>query len=344
MDNSKTAISFDFSSSIKGLAVLLMVYNHVFGFPQWYIDAPDFLNNHILFAIARSAQICVPVFAFLTGWTYYHHQVKSIQYSAKKIITFLFDYWIIVIPISIFAILFCGYHYTYGTAGEFLPLFPHPLMIFTWYVWFYILMMTLFPLFGIIETEQKKAWRILCFIIILASILLTARKFPGLRDLWIWYPSAISGYFIAKFRLFETFLSRIKSKHIAFILASIFYILSLIIYRHRGTFLGQNTGYFSAPLFIMGSLLLHDAFPSKRFWNTLRYVGQHSMNIWFIHCIFFSSITRGIVQPIFYFWNNPLWIFCITVTISLAASIVVHPIQKYLNKQILPHLFSLLKL
>lgn len=343
MDNGKTAISSDFSLSIKGLAVLLMVFHHCFGFPEWYIDVPVFLDNGILLEIAKSALICVPVFAFLTGWAYYHHQVKSIQYSAKKIITFLFDYWIVVIPISIFAILFCGYHYTYGTVGEFLPLFPHPLMIFTWYVWFYILMMTVFPIFAIIETEQKKAWRILCFIIILAGILLTAHNYSGLKYLWFWYPSAISGYFIAKYRLFETFSTRIKSKHIAFIIASLFYILSLYIFRW-GSFFGESTGYSSAPLFITGSLLLRYAFPAKQFWNTLRYIGQHSMNIWFIHCIFFSSITRGIVQPIVYFRDNPLWIFFITVTVSLAASIVMQPIQKYLNKQILPHLFSLLRL
>lgn len=334
MGNSKTAISYDFSLAIKGLAVLLMVFHHCFGFSRFYVDVPVYLNNNILHTIAINAKICVPIFAFLTGWAYYQHQVKSIQYSAKKIIIFLFDYWIIVIPISIFAILFCGYHYTYGTVGEFLPLFPHSLMIFTWYVWFYILIMAIFPIFAIIETGQKKACRFLCFIIILASIMLTARKLPILWILWVWYPSAISGYFIAKFRLFETFSAQIKSKHIAFIIASTFYILSLFVYKYKGTILEQNTGYLSAPLFIMGSLLLHHAFPAKQFWNILRYMGRHSMNIWFIHCIFFSVNTREVVQPIAFFWDNPIWIFCVTLLVSLVISIIITPIQQQINKRL----------
>lgn len=321
-----------------------MIFHHCFAFPTWYVKVPDYLNNHFLHTIAYSAKICVPIFAFMTGWVYYHHKDKSIIYSAKKIVTFLSDYWTIVIPISLFAILFCGYHHPRLLAGEFFPLFPHPLMIHAWYVWFYILMMIIFPIFTLIESEPKKAWRILCFIAILASSMLTTRILPKLTDFWIWYPSAISGYFIARFRIFEIFLSRIKTKSIAFIGACIFFTSSLLIFRYKCYFLGQSTGYISAPLFIMGTLLLQYSYPKKLLWNALHYIGLHSMNIWFIHCIFSSPITRKIVQPAVYIWNNPLWIFCITLTISLAASIVMQPIQKYIKKYILPHLFSMLKL
>lgn len=256
----------------------------------------------------------------------------------------LLNYWILVIPISIFAVQCCDYHYTYRSVGEFFPLFATPLMIHAWYVWFYILMMLILPTFAIIEAEQEKAWRHLCFIIALTAIMLVSKKLPIFGYLWTWYPCAVSGYFCAKFRLIETFISRIKSKHLAYIIAAVVYISSLLLYRYKGFVLKQSTGYVSAPLFIIGSLLLYYTFPAKQLWNSLRYIGLHSMNIWFIHCIFSSPVTRGIVQPIVYFRDNPLWIFFITVTVSLAASIVMQPIQKYLNKQILPHLFSLLRL
>lgn len=341
------AISYEGALIIKAIGVLLMVFHHCFAFPEWHIAPPVYGGNaYKLVILARAVKICVPVFAFLTGWTYFHHADKSVRYSAKKILTLLCDYWIIVIPISIFAVLFCQYQYSIDSLGELFPFLPHPLMLFAWYVWFYVLMMAVFPIFGLLESPQKKPWKYLAFIILLGGVMIGAKNAPsGWNELWYWYPSAISGYFIAKFRILELVTSRIKSKISALILGPILIAAALYINLYYGkTFLNQHTGFVSAPLFIIGVLLLHTLFPTKKLWGPLVYIGGYAMNIWFIHGIFYSPITKSVVQSAAFFRNTPVWIFGATFFISLILSILMRPIQQYVSKQLLPHLFSILKL
>ena len=63
--------------------------------------------------IARFAAFAlVPVFLFLTGYTYYHHKNKSFNYSLQKIVSLLVDYWIIYGITLLLALYFCGYNIT----------------------------------------------------------------------------------------------------------------------------------------------------------------------------------------------------------------------------------------
>ena len=75
----------EITTAIKGIAILLMVSHHCFGFPEWYIDSvsyPDFLPYSREFA--NITNICVSIFAVLTGWVYFKHLDKSFLYSLKK--------------------------------------------------------------------------------------------------------------------------------------------------------------------------------------------------------------------------------------------------------------------
>ena len=83
-------MSKQLSMYLKGIAIFLMVMHHSLGIPVWYVDGvsnsylypySDFINRFAGFAV-------VPMFLFLTGWTYYLHKDKTIKYSIKKIIVF----------------------------------------------------------------------------------------------------------------------------------------------------------------------------------------------------------------------------------------------------------------
>ena len=80
-----------FTTYLKGIAIILMVNQHAFGFPSWYIDS---ISYPTLFPYARyiarfGAFALVPLFLFLTGYTYWYHQDKSLKYSFKKNNSFL---------------------------------------------------------------------------------------------------------------------------------------------------------------------------------------------------------------------------------------------------------------
>lgn len=348
MNNRQSAISYECGSVIKGLALLLMVLGHCLSFPTWYVSTPDFFHacNHIV-KLCHMTGICVPVFAFITGWTYYHHQDKSFAYSLKKITTFLLDYWVILIPISLFAFSCCSYTYSLKFIGELLPVFPHSLMVFTWYVWFYILIMVLFPLLAFAEHKAQSVVTYGTVLVFLAGILFCSHYVSALKIIWNCYPYALVGYFCARFHLLEKW-SGIASDSIIFgIISGGFFICSslLLFFIVQYTSSDKTLQIFhpvaaiSAPLFVTGTILLHRHIRNSHLWIPLHYIGKHSMNIWFIHCIFFSKDTREVIQPIAFFWDNPLWIFCITIIFSLMTSIIITPVQQQINRRILAPLF-----
>lgn len=339
--NGQKTISYGDGLIIKALAVILMVFHHTFGFPEWYLNAPAYLfEAQFLHDLARTFRICVAVFAFLTGWLYFHHEKKSVGYSIKKIANFLLNYWIVVLPITLFAWCFCGYSYSLKMIGELIPFFQHPLMIFTWYVWFYVLMMLFFPVFSVLESDGKKIFTIPLFIILLVGMMLCARRVGVIYYLWCWFPCAMSGYFVAKFHLLEFCLHRVRSGICAAVVSLPVFGVSLYIYRCFGDLNEQNMGYLSAPLFVLAIILCGPLFHCSGIENVLRFIGKHSMNIWFFHCIFFSDVTRGVVQKAVFICDNPLWIFGSVFGISLGLSVLITPVQKLLTRCMLSPLWG----
>lgn len=60
----------------------------------------------------------------------------------------------------------------------------------------------------------------------------------------------------------------------------------------------------------------------------LQFCGKESSNMWFLHCLYFGSATRNVIQPLAYFSNNSIVIYFIAVIELLIASIVVDKIKK----------------
>ncbi len=59
------------SDIIKGIAIILMYVHHFFCFPTWYVDGISYPQLTGFAEFFRfPTKICVPVFAFLTGYVY----------------------------------------------------------------------------------------------------------------------------------------------------------------------------------------------------------------------------------------------------------------------------------
>lgn len=83
-------MSKQFSTYLKGIAIFLMVMHHSLNGSKWYIEG---ISNSYLYPygdlISRFGGFAVvPMFLFLTGWTYYLHKDKTIKYSFNKITVF----------------------------------------------------------------------------------------------------------------------------------------------------------------------------------------------------------------------------------------------------------------
>lgn len=338
------AISYDTGQAIKGIALLLMVFHHCFGFPAWYFALPPCMHNRHLVSIAGHAAICVSLFAFLTGWFYYHHQEKSIQYSCKKIIGLLTNYWIICIPLLAIATIFFEYNLARTqTFFELIPIKDRELMFFSWYVWFYILAMCLLPLLGILEKDDHKTIRYVSFILILSGILWILRHTDLSRftySLPLYFPIILAGYFTAEFRIFERFLHFSKRKYIRYPLLFILSITIIEALKLTGTpCRGTLAKGVAAGSIILSILILKPIMTKLKIWNILRFLGYYSLNIWFIHCLFFARPTREFFQTHFFLSENPLLIMGCVLIFSLALALTFDPLQKYVSVPLLAKLF-----
>ena len=132
------------SSIIKGIAIILMIIHHFYGFPNTIRgDISLGILGEIPEYVSNATKICVGLFSFLTGWIFYIND-KGLKYYFRKIVLFLFDYWIIFIPILISAVAF-GYRPLFGDImTEMFALSSH-IMVHNWYVLFYIEILILFP-------------------------------------------------------------------------------------------------------------------------------------------------------------------------------------------------------
>lgn len=77
MDNMmkcETVLSKDYSNMVKGMAVLMMIMHHIWGFPE---RIPGLLLSNIEVQIGSAAKICVSIFMFLSGYGLYYTFYKK---------------------------------------------------------------------------------------------------------------------------------------------------------------------------------------------------------------------------------------------------------------------------
>ena len=335
------AMNKQLTTAIKGGAIILMIIHHCFGFPQWYIGGINYPElQPYTKALANCTQICVSLFAVLTGWVYFKHLDKSFLYSLRKIISFLINFWLILVLLMVLAYFFCQYEPNVRQIiNEFIPLKRHPLGIFNWYVIFYIQTMLVIPIFSYLSNKNTFLVSDImgalgfCFLLYCVN---GVSYFKTLRIdfLYTWFPCVMAGYITAKYAIFERVLkSSIFSKRfLAEALALlIIVIVLLILYRHP-YYQGIYKGWIAAPLFILSMMvLIKDGF----FCHLLVLLGKHSMNIWFIHCLFFSSITKSVFQPYVYYWGSPLLVITVVLGICLLGSLIITPFQNMIVNKIL---------
>ena len=65
---------------LKGIAVIFMFVHHMFTFPRWYIDSISYpeLKDFASF-FCSPFKLCVGMFAFLTGYSYFFTKDVTIQ-------------------------------------------------------------------------------------------------------------------------------------------------------------------------------------------------------------------------------------------------------------------------
>ncbi len=343
--------SWSASTALKGVAVLLMVFYHCYGFPQWFVS-PDLIPSclgGVTRACAGHAKICVAIFAFLTGWTYYRHADKSLGYTLKKIIALLADFAVILFFLMFLACIFCGYKISFfNVMSELLPFSDlHQLVLFSWYIGFYIMMMSLLPFLEATAQVKNVWWRIVLWIsagvcVVFSTTILNIPYFD------YWFPCAVSGYACSRLYLFEKVCAKLQRKCNVYVAAAVLIAVAGVIDICGGTYFRYfssghhySSGVITVPLLCCGWILLQPVIERLKLTGVLIQLGKHSLNIWLLHSVFFSSVTRALFQPVAYAVDSPLYVLPFVVGSCYLASLGIKPLQNAFRGFILRRLEGL---
>lgn len=337
------------TSILKGIAIVFMFVHHMFTIPGWYVStvSSSFLfSNYSLFQ--QPFKMCVSIFAFLTGYLYWYSSNHHLNYSFQKTIRFLISYWLVTILLIGIAL---GLHaYVWNLKNVFLELLGmrEDVMIFCWYVYFYLLIMCVLPL---VHRLFKEASLRICLMGVLLPVLfilglMTPFTFESslyqcLDHIRVWLPVTMMGWICAKFSFFEWMDDHLHPSKIISILLWVGMALlsffgrkflpgiTLLPLQLPSTVMASQLNFdiFYTPLFIYSVIKLIRLSPYQM--KGLSFLGNHSMYMWFLHCVFFNC-TKTIFQPILYFPGFRIGILIWGILLTLLPSILLVRIEKFL--------------
>lgn len=321
-------LSAEFSAVLKGLAILLMLFHHCCGFPGWIIvSGIQFSESTII--MGHNAKICVSIYAFLTAYAFYLHKDKSNFYIFRKIISFLISYWMVLCFVSLIAYTLNGNDCLGQIFIESLfPVHNFRLMSFAWYVVFYTLLMIVLPYINLGEKRNGALFQT-CYPIVLCalfSLLFKSLDIVGGG----FFVSVLLGHLCAKFNILNKIALCLHQKGttVRFVSGGVFLFLFCIGFVNPNfkEAVGPFWQILIFPL-ILSFLLLCSFFRKIHLTSMLIYLGKHSLNIWFLHCIFFSSLTKSFFQPIIYWSGNPILTVLTALLLCLLPSLLLKRVQ-----------------
>ena len=294
------------SNIVKGFAILLMLVHHFFTFPQWIVGGYT-PNPQFVAAFNSSTKLCVCMFAFLNGWAF---AIDDATYrrAFEKIKKLMINYWCIAIPATVFAVLFCEYDINAKLLVKILFGFDTTLMIFAWYVPFYCV--TILVMTCIKKLLDKSILSAIIFGIVIPILAFSCLKqiatSSEIRTLYNnlkhWFPCVTVGYISNKFFFFSAMEKKIDRAN--GVVLSILLIVACFVGRRAVSGLD-----FIYCFFIVYGILHLGIATNLYFGKFLQYCGKKSSNMWFLHCLYFGSATRNVIQPLAYFSNNSIAIY-----------------------------------
>ena len=302
-----TDITPDKSTLIKGIAIILLMWHHLFScgnFSDWIspIDGIDFI-------VGESGLICLAIFLFCSGYGLYKSYIckASVRktYVPEKAVSTLIPYWIIML-ITIGVLLILG-----KFEPKYIPLnilaWVHSEILyvdFSWYIKLYLLLLLTIPLVRLIEKKWKKniIIDILIYIAVPFVIYFIFRDYcneetftgfipsiiSSILFLLSWFPMFASGFLFAKYDIYSKILRYSKRLPRAIVIFLSFLIAGNVIYIRFLYHYECFSDLIYAPLFIVSCLLIYDNVKFKSRY-VMPYLGDKSLYYWLLSGLFFGN-------------------------------------------------------
>ena len=319
-------INYDTFNFLKGVAVILLFAFHFIAspdlfLPQYWLTEFSFYTTYFRYFL----NLCVAMFAFLTGYGFWFSSDISFKHSLTKTIKIIKIYWIIYFIMFGIAVG-TGIYHDIQIRKVILEIFGlsedsigGDVIAFFWYLSFYLAVLYLLPVcyFLILRNYTnilRDMFWMLVFPLIAFSFLgnLFGDYFSLKRffvDLMLWFPCVSAGCIVAKYNGFEwmdkTIFALKKNIRLlvffAFIVIPIYglYKLPGLIYDFKSSLILPvviNMSVIYIYPFIYDIIIIKQKMKVKNS-NIICEFGKYSMYMWLFNGIFFN-IFRECTQPI----------------------------------------------
>lgn len=320
---------------ISAVAILLMVWHHLFGFRDYLIGHNGWdsvltvRGIEIERMLAAFGKICVSIFAFNTGYVIYKQRdrYKSVTYCLRRGLAFLVSYWMVMLLFIAFGYV-CGQPLpgidamalnVIGLATG--PDMPYVNVAFAWYVTYYIVFLIISPLLIHAFSISRMADVILLVTMVLIPL-------PSVMSP---LPLGCLGIVFSKYGIFSRLASVVERRSTVFIIASVLLLMGLrqaVLLVDSQMIMGGGSELIIVPLFILLMVTIVKRMKSKYLNIIIGWLATLSMFVWFFHGIFFTCGRS--VQSVIYFTRIPILCYVSAITICLILSYLTFRIRKLL--------------
>lgn len=222
---------------IKGIAIILMVCHHMWGFK----DLNDFSGvwsnlAPYLLALGKAGKVCVAIFTFISGYGLYLSFLHNNKYTniLKKFKNVLFHFWRTVIPILIIFFIVGIIPFNIREFIQNMLCINNSYNGAWWYLQTYLIFLAVSPL--IFKLMQNNILSIVLCVLSMTLFRYFAYCFSG-EEMWIhfflyYFPFFILGAVFLKYNLFTRMA--LKNGRLSFLFYLLLVFLCLVIRMKTG--------------------------------------------------------------------------------------------------------------
>lgn len=320
----KLQLSIQDTNVLKGIALLLLLWHHLFYSNANLIDDIDVFGHSLIQVTAAWAKVCVAVFVFLSGYglNYSADQRNGLgnvwAFYKNRYLKLMSNYWFIYFIFVPFGVFVMGRTFEMVYAGslfrallDFFGLHFAVTMDFygynaTW--WFYGCIIMLYLLFPLMY-KYKEKWGLVVICCLLYSFL--TPSIPLLHACYNYIFVFMIGMYFNRMKFPSTSNSKL-------LLTFLFILTCLLRFFVKLPFMWDSL---NVPLGVMVYLFWG---MNGKFKALLSFIGTHSFNIFLFHTFIFSIYFTKYI----YWTRNPLMIYITLFTICILISILLEALKK----------------
>lgn len=347
LDKQNVSFTIQHTQIAKGIAILLMVYHHLFVIPERlncaYFALPNVFGYDVQSVIANFSKICVCIFVFLSGIGLYYslYREKSMFAMYKKVglkaLSFMMNFWVIALLVYPIGLMMGFFTLDFDCIIK-VVFADYPSVMEWWFVRQYIVLLILAPIFVGVFSNKSYIGKVIPVLIIcvfwLSTRLLIKYGYIDLNSIFIsyfWYfenipclLTFIVGIITAKFDLFSLYLN-IPHNKLFSLLCVIMCCLCRFAFSNNPT--SMEVDLFVVPLFVFGiTTLIIKTHISK----LLEYFAKHSTNIWLTHTFWCYYFFQNIVIKPYYSILIYIWLLGLSLLSSYIINLIYVPINNWL--------------